>query len=299
MTMRSTRERAFDLLRRAQGIARLERRADRLEVSLDRRFNTLEYRLDEAENRLERDVVMMLRAIVSEDAENRRRLWQARADPAYEVPFTEVEPLVSVIVPTFERLELLLTRSLPSILNQRYRNLEVLVIGDHVGTEFAQALASLGDDRVVFHNLTQRLPPDPDPTKRWMTGAVMPRNEGLRLARGSWLVSFDDDDEMYPSAVDNLVQHARRERVEVAYGDFRSLESEGPRQLGGFPPRRGQFTWQSAVVHRSLSFFERELFAAHFWVPNDFFLAEAMLRAGVRFGALDEIVCDLYPSQSR
>jgi hypothetical protein len=41
---------------------------------------------------------------------------------------------------------------------------------------------------------------------------------------------------------------------------------------------------------------ERELVAAEFDLPGDWWLAERMLRAGVRFAMRDEVLCDTYPS---
>jgi hypothetical protein len=175
--------------------------------------------------------------------------------------------------------------------------LEVLVIGDCAGSEVEQAVASFEDPRLRFHNLTQRLPPAPDSVKHWYTASVMARNEGIRLARGSWLVSFDDDDQLYPESIDRLLAAAREQRAEVAYGRFRVLTREGSHELGEFPPRLEHFTWQSGICHASLRFFERELFAAHFETPNDAFLVEAMMRAGVRFAMIPDVVCDLYPSK--
>ena len=40
-------------------------------------------------------------------------------------------PLVSVVIPTYNRGRILVERSLASVLNQTYSNLEVIVVGDH------------------------------------------------------------------------------------------------------------------------------------------------------------------------
>src|SRR5438270_486261 len=132
------------------------------------------------------------------------------------------------------------------------------------------------DSRLSFHNLSQRLPPQPDKRRQWCVASVMARNEGLRLARGSWFLAFDDDDHMYPDAIERLLTHARDHRAEVVYGRFRQIRPDGPVELGQFPPTLGQFTWQSGICHGSLRFFERQLFAAEFDAPNDIFMAEAM-----------------------
>jgi hypothetical protein len=59
----------------------------------------------------------------------------------------------------------------------------------------------------------------------------------------------------------------------------------------------GQFGWQGAIVHSGLRFFAREHIAAELGLPGDWFRAERMLRAGVRFGRLERATCDYYPSK--
>ena len=80
--------------------------------------------------RFDEQLLPTLRLLAGRDAENRRLLGAARSDPAYELAYEEPEPLVTVILTTYQRPELLRSRSLPAVLAQTHRNLEVLVIGD-------------------------------------------------------------------------------------------------------------------------------------------------------------------------
>jgi Glycosyl transferase family 2 len=282
----------------------LETRLQENHATSSGELHDLQRRLADAEARslaihdlLATDVRETLRAIACDDAANRQRLWEARGDLEYDLPFRERRPLVSVAIPTYDRVELLTTRSLPSILNQSHENLEVIVVGDQAPREVGEAVLGLGDPRVTYHNLTQRLPLAGDPTHRWYVQSVMARNEGFRLARGLWHVSFDDDDYLYPDAIERLLTCARDLRVEVAYGRFRAIMRDGGRgEVGVFPPAHGQFGWQGALRHRCLRFFERDLVAAAFGTPNDVFCFEAMLRAGVRFAMLPEVIWDYHPA---
>jgi Glycosyl transferase family 2 len=238
-----------------------------------------------------------LRAILAEEAANRRRLHRLREDREYAAAWTEPRPLVTVTIATRERPELLATRSLPSILAQTYTDLEVIVVGDHADAATAEAVRSLDDARLTYRNLTQRLHFTNDPYRHWLVGATMARNEANRLARGRWLVCFDDDDAMRPDCIERLVARAAKDRLEAVYGRA-LIHREGEREfaIGSFPPSLGRFTWASGMYHSGLRFLERELFAADLALPGDWFLAERMLRAGVRFGMVDTVLCDIYPS---
>jgi hypothetical protein len=291
----------------------VQQRLDRLEHGLRESWSTTTEALQRLEHRIARtqqvggaeiapldsvELRNVLWTLVAEEAENRRRLWRARADPDYELAYTEADPLVSILIPTYDRPALLAERAVPSGLRQSYRNVEVVVVGDAAGDEIRQAVASIGDPRVRYHNLTQRIVASDEPRKHWLVAATMTRNEALRIARGRWIVSLDDDDEMHESHVERLLELARERRLEVAYGQLRHLNSDGStKDVGEFPPGPGRFAWQAALYHAGLRFFERELVAAEFNVPGDRFLLERMLRAGVRFGMTDEVVCTYFPSQ--
>lgn len=269
------------------GVAELGRRLERVEADTARTRELVEVELHP-----------MLRAVVAEDAENRRRLWRARADPSYELAYDEDDALVSVAIPTRDRPGLLVERTLPSVLAQTHANLEVLVVGDHAAPEVADALAGVDDPRVTYRNLTQRHLASDDPRRHWLVASGMARNEALRLARGHWFVAFDDDDVMRPQMVERLLASARERRLEVSYGRLRTVLRDGTTfEMGDFPPRPEQFGWQGALYHSGLRFFEREFVAAALGIPGDWYLLERMLRAGVRFGLVPEVVCDYHPSQ--
>ena len=136
----------------------------RLSRALAWRFGALAARLDALNDRLERlDVGLaslegrvaeqlqpMLRAILDEESQNRRRLFQLRSSPAYLEAYSDPDPLVSITVPTVGRIDALIDRSLPSLLSQSHTNLEVLVVGDAtIKTHVARVLVKLGlRDRV-------------------------------------------------------------------------------------------------------------------------------------------------------
>jgi hypothetical protein len=94
-----------------------------------------------------------------------------------------------------------------------------------------------------------------------------------------------------------LLDIARERRAEVAYGGFEQHRPEGMSTLHlRFPPDHDCFAWPAALVHGGLRFFERELIASDLELPGDAYMLVRMLRAGVRFAMLDEILLDYFPS---
>ena len=220
-----------------------------------------------------------------------------RMSPEYERPFTEPDPLVTICIPTYRNYAGLIARSLPSVLNQDYPNIEVIVIGDGAPPETVAAIAELGDPRVRYENLTVRGPYPDDARRRWMVAGTGALNRGLELARGSWIVINNDDDELRPHHISTLLPIARGDRIEVVYGRLLTHAPDGePTVDGVFPPESHGFGWQLAVQHRALRMFRYKLAAALFDSPGDWDRARRMLRAGVSFRMVDEIVFDYYPS---
>jgi glycosyl transferase family 2 len=239
----------------------------------------------------------ILRALAAEESANRRRLYDLRTDPAYRSAWTDPRPLVTVTVATRDRAQLLASRSLPSILGQSHSELEVIVVGDDADAATEAVVRGCGDPRVSFYNLPQRLTISDDPRRRWLVAATMARNEAVRRAGGRWIVQFDDDDAMHPDCIERLLVRSRENEAEAVYARVLARrENEQPFEIGSFPPQEGRFTWAAGMYHAGLRFFHRELFAADMGLPGDWFLAERMLRAGVRFGMVDAVLCDIYPS---
>jgi hypothetical protein len=242
------------------------------------------------------EVRATLRALVAEESANRRRLDSLRESRDYDTAWTSPSPLVSITVATTGRAKLLAERSLPSILGQTYGNLEVIVVGDDADPATEEAVCAVGDRRLTYRNLTHRVE-FTDDAGRWLAGATLARNEAMRLATGCWVMCFDDDDAMAPTCVERLLLRAREERFEAIYGRT-TVHMNGPPNvvIGDFPPRLHEFSWASGMYHAGLRFFARELIAADLGLPGDWYLAQRMLRAGVRFGWVSDILADYYPS---
>jgi hypothetical protein len=293
------------LRQRARGpyeaIDRIERRLDSLAGELQElradlgNLSGAADALAERSQRLNDDLRLALRALAADEPRYRRLIADLRAGAGYRLAWEEPNPLVSVTVATIGRPELV-SRSLPSILAQAHRNLEVIVAGDGAPAETEVAVARLGDPRVRYIDLGRRQAPIGDPARDWLVGATRARNAGIAAATGRWIVEFDDDDALRPNCIEALLELARETQAEAVYGQV--LQHAGGEGVAfcEFPPRIGRFSWAAGMYHGGLAFFGRQALAADLGLPGDWWLAERMLRAGVRFAMRDEVLCDAYAS---
>jgi glycosyltransferase involved in cell wall biosynthesis len=106
-------------------------------------------------------------------------------------------PLVSVIVPTYERPKRL-QRALRSALEQTYTNLEIIVVDDASAISPDSAIAELDDARISLFVLDVN------------SGAAAARNKGIDKAHGDYLAFLDDDDRWEPTKLQKQVDLFQR-----------------------------------------------------------------------------------------
>lgn len=136
------------------------------------------------------------------------RIKLPQPDPDLHVPSYATipdSPLVSVIIPTFNRPDQLLC-AIKSVLEQTFTAFEAVVVND-CGIDVSKLLKTLGDHRIVHLRHEKNM------------GLAATRNTGIRAARGKYIAYLDDDDEYYPDHLQTLVDTLNRSQFKVAYTD--------------------------------------------------------------------------------
>lgn len=96
------------------------------------------------------------------------------------------DPLVSVVIGTFNR-ETYVRQAVDSVLEQTFRDFEVIVVDDASTDRTPEILKNYGDRiRLIRRDYNSGLP-------------SMPRNQAVGLARGRYVAFLDSDDFWYPS----------------------------------------------------------------------------------------------------
>ncbi|MDI6761905.1 MAG: glycosyltransferase [Thermodesulfobacteriota bacterium] len=115
-------------------------------------------------------------------------------------------PLVSVIVPTYNRPDMLV-ETLRSILNQTYSNYEIIIVND-AGVDVENVVTFLNQaGRMTYVRHGRNL------------GLAAARNTGIKMAKGKYIAYLDDDDLYYPDHLETLVQFLEGSDYKVAYTD--------------------------------------------------------------------------------
>ena len=201
------------------------------------------------------------------------------------------QPLVSVIVPTYNKGRILTERAIPSVLAQTHRNFELIIVGDHCTDNTEQLVKGFRDDRIRFINLAERGKYPSSSWDRWLVAGSVPRNKGLELASGEWIAPLDDDDEFSNDHLEQLLSHAQQNRYEMVYGVVQ-METEPGKwaDCGSLPLRYKHVCHLSVLYSSSLKFFRYDVNAWKYVEPDDWNLWRRMKEAGVRIGFLNRVV---------
>lgn len=168
-----------------------------------------------------------------------------------EQTLVPAEPLVTVCIATYNRASLLLERALPSVLRQSYRNLEVIVIGEHCTDETMERLATMHDPRLRIENLPDRPVYPTDPGRRWMVAGSIAMNRALAISRGDFITHLDDDDCYAPERIERLVTCATTHRSDVVWHPFHSQRADGRWTLNAASRFAYRHVTTSSVMYRS------------------------------------------------
>ena len=126
-------------------------------------------------------------------------------------------PKVSVVIPTFNRAHLV-RESIDSVLNQTYRDIEVIVVDDGSSDDTARVVNSYGEPvRYLFQE---------------NKGQGAARNTGIRAAKGEYVAFLDSDDLWSPTKLERQVLLLTRNvAVPFVYCDAEYFDDESGRLL--------------------------------------------------------------------
>ena len=130
-------------------------------------------------------------------------------------------PRVSIIVPAFNA-ERYIAATLDSILAQDYANIEVIVVDDGSTDGTRQCVQAYGDRVRYLHQQNSG-------------GAARPRNAGLRLSTGAFLIFIDADDLLAPGRIAReAALLAAHPSVALVFSDYQEFDESGSRDMTHF-----------------------------------------------------------------
>ncbi len=135
--------------------------------------------------------------------------------------FTVMTPLVSIIIPTFNRANII-SETLDSVLGQTYENWECIVVDDG-STDTSKALLKTYVDKDARFQFHQR-------PNSHLAGGNGARNYGFSKSCGDYIQWFDSDDIMMPDFIGaKMSPFISNPNIDVVFSAFENIDATGQR----------------------------------------------------------------------
>jgi glycosyltransferase involved in cell wall biosynthesis len=119
---------------------------------------------------------------------------------------TEQLPLVSIVLPTYNRARML-SRAISSVIEQSYQHWELFVIDNHSSDDTESVVHQFKDERITLIKIENE-------------GSIgKSRNRGVKEATGEWVAFLDDDDWWFPDKLSQCLLECRG-NVDLIFHDL-------------------------------------------------------------------------------
>lgn len=126
------------------------------------------------------------------------------------------KPLVSVVMPVYNA-ERFLRQAIDSVLNQTYRNIELILVDDYSGDGSVQIMKEYAgrDNRVclIFNDRNR--------------GVAQTRNNGIQAAAGEYIALLDSDDVWELTKLDRQLKLLLEENADITYCSLDFINENG------------------------------------------------------------------------
>lgn len=118
------------------------------------------------------------------------------------------ENLVSIIMPAYNA-EKYISNSINSIIQQTYKNWELIVVDDCSTDKTTKVILNYKDERIHLLKNAKN------------SGAAISRNRALREAKGKWIAFLDSDDIWHPEKLERQLDFMIQNRYAFTFTDYR------------------------------------------------------------------------------
>ena len=124
-------------------------------------------------------------------------------------------PLVSLIMPVFNH-EKFIKRSVGSIVDQEYKNWELIVIDDGSTDKSAELVKNFNDQRISYHYQENQ----------GVKNLAKTINRGLDFAKGDFVTMMPSDDSWPSNRLSLQVPLTNKEEVVLSYGCMNLIDED-------------------------------------------------------------------------
>lgn len=208
--------------------------------------------------------------------------------------FIFINEKISVIIPTYNRANLI-KKSINSVLNQTYKNIEIIVIDDGSTDSTQSIINKINDKRIKYYKLNKN------------NGASYARNVGINLASGNYISFHDSDDILNNQKLEKQFKNLKKNKskfdfckfsihinnnINIIFPNNQSEEKILNNQIYDELLNKGNFiTTQSILIKKS--YIKKYLFDINLPRLQDYDLVLRII-PNVKLSYTNEILLDIY-----
>lgn len=194
--------------------------------------------------------------------------------------------LISIIIPYYKKKHFV-KQSVNSVLNQTYKNIEVILIYDDISYEDLNYIKSI-------KNLDSRIKLI---INKKNYGAGVSRNIGIKSSRGKYIAFIDADDYWYPSKLEKQIEYLKRKKSSICHTSYKIINSKN--KLIGYRKAKNYNVFTEIItscdIGLSTVMLKRNILNnkcqfANLKTKEDFVLWLKILKNNYKIVALDEIL---------
>ena len=129
------------------------------------------------------------------------------------------------IVTTAYNIEKYIHKCLTSILNQTYKDIEVIVVNDCSTDSTMDIVKQFKDERLHVINHSRNC------------GAGQARRTGIEASTGDYVITIDGDDWISEDFIEKLVDNAKETNADIVSGGITIVHNEGYQEIKRFLPK--------------------------------------------------------------
>lgn len=124
-----------------------------------------------------------------------------------------INGLVSIIMPSWNTARWI-AESIQSVIDQTYKNWELLIVDDCSTDNTNEVVASFKDGRIKYFK------------NEVNSGAALTRNRAIREAQGEWIAFLDSDDLWNPDKLEKMIAFMVKNNCSFAYHNYEKIDED-------------------------------------------------------------------------
>jgi len=138
-------------------------------------------------------------------------------------------PFFSVIIPTFNRCDLL-KRAVKSVISQKFKSFEIIIVDNYSKDKTQKIIKEFKKKNIIYKKIRNK-------------GIISKsRNKGIEISKGKWIAFLDSDDTWHEDKLEKIYKIIKRKNIDVICNDEWAIKKGSEeKNIWGYGPYKKDF----------------------------------------------------------